>query len=561
MTNQSKKISHINRYEQIIRVLIKYGFDDIVSSIKLSQTKSSFLSFFPKIEKKNELEYTRSQRIRMAFEELGPTFIKFGQIMSNRPDFFSTELIAELELLQSSTTPISFSIIKPIIETELKQEINAVFKSFNAEAIASASIGQVYLAKLITGEQVVVKVQKPNIDEIILVDIEIMHDIASLIEKHIPKYKYLNPIRLVQTFSESIKKELDFCIEVNNLIRFSKNFNGTPNIYMPKYYKSYCTKKILVLEYINGCKVNNIEQIKSYNLDPINIANIGLDLLFKQIFVHGFFHADPHPGNVLVLEKGEICYIDFGMMGKISNNDKEVLITLLIGIYSKDSSKIIRVLKKLSGYRNFKEIDEDTLKHRIDQLIDEFESLQLNSTHLSIFLEQFKKLILDYKIEVPSDFYLLIKAVITTEGIGLILHPQLNVMEKLQPYVKQLIYDKLNPFKITKNILSSTTNFIEFIKTFPNDIRDIIEKIRTGTLKIEIEHTGLEPITKVIDKVSNRISFAIISASMLLGSSMIVHAKLPPLYQGVPVLGLIGFILAVIFSLILIWSIFRGGKF
>lgn len=313
------------------------------------------------------------------------------------------------------------------------------------------------------------------------------------------------------------------------------------------------------MEFIEGCKISDLEKIRSWGLNPEVIAHKGIDVMFKQIFVHGFFHADPHPGNVFVMPDGRLCYLDFGMMGTIVSDDRENLSSIFIGVFTKDARRIVRALRKLSGTRQFP--NEDLLEHRILELVDQYSNLSLKEIKISSFFNQFKNLIIDYKITVPQDFFLLIKAISTTEGVGLRLYPELNLMKKMEPFVQGMLKRKLNPLKFARNIYLAATDMSQFIKSFPNDLRDIVDKLRYGVIKVDIEHLGLEPLNKTLDKVSNRISFAIIAAAMMIGSSMIVHAKLPPFYNGIPVLGLIGFILAVLFSLILIWSIFKHGKF
>jgi ubiquinone biosynthesis protein len=313
------------------------------------------------------------------------------------------------------------------------------------------------------------------------------------------------------------------------------------------------------MEFIDGCKISDLEKIKSWGLNPEIIANKGIDVMFKQIFVHGFFHADPHPGNVFVMPDGRLCYLDFGMMGTIVSDDRENLSSIFIGIFTNDTRRIVRALRKLSGTRQFQ--NEELLEHRILELVDQYTNLSLKEIKISNFFNQFKNLIIDYKISVPQDFFLLIKAISTTEGVGLRLYPELNLMKKMEPFVQGMLKRKLNPFKFTRNLFLAATDMSQLIKTFPNDLKDIVDKIRYGVIKVDIEHLGLESLNKTLDKVSNRISFAIIAAAMMIGSSMVVHAKVTPFYNGIPILGLLGFVLAVIFSLILIWSIFRHGKF
>jgi len=555
----TSSLKHISRYNQIAQTLVKYGFDDVVAALNLEKSASLISSIVGDKKREEIKKFSKYERVRMAFEELGPAFVKFGQILSNRPDYIPSELIKELEKLQDSASPVTFNEIKTIIEQELGQTLEEAFETFDEAPLASASIAQVHLARLKTGQKVVVKVQRPNIEKIIETDTEIMLNLAGLMEKYMPEYRYLNPIGMVKVFRDTIRLELDFYHESYNLERFKANFENDPIIHTPTFYKTHSRKRILTMEFIEGCKISDLEKIRSWGLNPEVIAHKGIDVMFKQIFVQGFFHADPHPGNVFVMPDGRLCYLDFGMMGTIVSDDRENLSSIFIGVFTKDARRIVRALRKLSGTRQFP--NEDLLEHRILELVDQYSNLSLKEIKISSFFNQFKNLIIDYKITVPQDFFLLIKAISTTEGVGLKLYPELNLMKKMEPFVQGMLKRKLNPLKFARNIYLAATDMSQFIKSFPNDLRDIVDKLRYGVIKVDIEHLGLEPLNKTLDKVSNRISFAIIAAAMMIGSSMIVHAKLPPFYNGIPILGLIGFILAVFFSLILIWSIFKHGKF
>ncbi len=549
---------HINRYRQIITVLIKYGFGDLVSETNLAKYINLGKKFIPwKKDKKTE-SLSRWERVRKVLEELGPTFIKLGQIMSNRPDLLPKELIYELEKLQDSVPQFSGKDAQKLVENELGKPIYEIFKNFETCPIASASVSQVHRAELIDGEEIVVKVQRPGIEHIIEIDLEIMLHFANLTEKYIKGMDILSPINVIKEFEKSIKKEIDFTIEASNIERFGRNFQDDMTIYVPKVYRDYSTKKILTMEFIDGIKVSNIDAILDTGNDPKIIGSRSADLVLKQVFEHGFFHADPHPGNILVLNNNVICFLDFGMMGICLPKHKEYLSNIIVGVVKKDPKIITKSLIKFSYIDNIKNIDE--LEYQISVLIEQYSYKSLKDLNIGDCLRQLIKLILEFKIKTPPDMYLLMKALITVEGVGRKLDPDFNAVEHIEPFAKKILKERMNPIKLTKDIYLSMIEFAFFLRDFPSEIKTIFEQIKHGQLKLKFEHRGLEPMLKTHERISNRIAFAIVLASLIVGSSLIILSGIPPKWNNIPIIGILGFVAGGIMGFWLLISILRHGK-
>ncbi len=549
---------HINRYREIIAVLFKHGFGDLITNSQIEKYIDFGKKFIPnkKIEKISSL--SRWERIRLVLEELGPTFIKLGQIMSNRPDILPESLLIELEKLQDSVPPMPNEEAEKMIKQELGKPISELFKKIDTNPIASASIAQVYRAELFSGEKVAVKVQRTGIQKIIETDLEIMFHLSLLMEKHITEMEIMNPVEIVKEFERSIHKEIDFNIEASHIERFARNFQTDLTIYVPEVYKDYSTKKILTMEFIDGIKVSDLKALKEAKINSLIVAEQGCDLILKQIFEHGFFHADPHPGNIVILKDNITCFLDFGMMGTLLPKHQDYLGNIIVGVVNKDSKKITETLLRLTGIHNIE--NRDQLEYRVSELVNQYAYISLKEIKVGDLLNKLFKMLIDFKLRLPSDFYLLSKALITIEGVGTKLDPDFDMVSHIEPFAKKMVKKHLDPIELAKDLYSSMVEFRLLFKDFPFEIREIIRQIKTGKLKVEFEHKGLEPMLIKHDQISNRIAFTIVLAALIIGSSLIVLSKIPPLWNGIPLIGIVGFVGAGIMGFGLLISILKHGK-
>ncbi len=554
----SRTYRQINRYKEIIFVLARHGFGDLLTKIDLEKYVDFGKKILPVIGDIKIESFSPYERIRMTLEELGPTFIKLGQIMSNRPDLLPQELLVELEKLQDSVPPFSEQEAKEIIESELGKPVSILFTEFTSAPMASASIAQVHKAILITGEEIVIKVQRPDIEKIIEVDLEIMLHLAMLLEQHIKGMNIIDPVGIVNEFERSIKQETDFTLEAVHMERFAKNFQRDTTVYVPRVYRDLTTKKVLTMEFINGVKVSSVNGAQKEVYDPELIASRGADLVLKQIFEHGFFHADPHPGNILILSNNIICFLDFGMMGILLPKHREYLGSVILGIRNKDAEKITKALLRLSNSRRIENVEE--LENQVFRLVDQYSHQPLKNINLGEFLNKTIKILITYKLKISPDIYLLLKALVTIEGVARKLHPDFDMVKQIEPFARRLIKDRLSPRRLTKEMYESAAEFSLLLRDFPSEIKEIMDQIKLGQFGIEFKHKGLDPMLKKHDQISNRIAFAIVLASLIIGSSLIVLSRIPPKWHEIPIIGIVGFLGAGVLGFWLLISILKHEK-
>ena len=554
----TQKIHNIQRLRQILQVLVKYGFGYIVDRLHIEQNiiGRRFVKL-KSIKKLDVFNQPAPVRARKVLEELGPTFIKLGQILSTRPDLIPLEFCKEFEKLQDKAPAIEYEKVKAQIENEIKQPIDKIFNNFSSQPVAAASLAEVHLAELKTGEKVVVKVQRPDIRRMITADLEILYGLAKLAEKHIKESRVYDPVGVVEEFKKTILKEIDFNVEANNIERFRRNFKDDDIVYVPEVFRDLSTAKILTIERIEGIKVSDIEKIEESGLDRKQIAINGANAVLKQIFIHGFFHADPHPGNIFVLDNNRIAFVDYGMVGRLDEETKVQFASILTAVVERDVSEII---ESLIATGVVEEADVKRLSLDLEELMDRYYGIPLKELEMGQFLMDAINVVSQNKIKIPPSLFLLSKALITIEGVGRKLDPEFNVAIHIKPFVGKLVREKYSPKRIAKELRRFAKELYVFASSFPKDLSLIFNKIKKGNLKVEFEHKGLENLISQMDKVSNRIAFSVIIAALIIGSSIIMQTNKGPLFLGFPVLGIFGFLIAGILGLWLVIAILRSGR-
>jgi ubiquinone biosynthesis protein len=549
---------NLGRYRQILSVLFKYGFGEFVDTLKIEQYLEISLPMLFKKEPKVGEKLSRPERTRRVLEELGPTFIKFGQILSTRPDLIPLEYLKELAKLQDEVPSFPYEEACEVIARELGQPPDVVFQSFEKEPFAAASIGQAHRARLPNNEDVVVKVQRPGIREIIETDLEIMLHLASLMERHLEEFEVQRPTRIVSVFARSIEKEINYLLEASNIERFARQFLADQTVYIPKVYRQYSTKRVITMEYVEGIKASEIEALKEGGYDLKLLASSGAALIMKQIFVHGFFHADPHPGNVFILPGNIICFLDFGMMGQISRKERADFADLVMRVVSRDEKKVVDSILKITYQHD--QPDRETLENDCAELIDRYVGLPLKDLEVGLVLHHLLEIISRHRLSLKPNFYLLVKATSTIETVGGMLDPDFDIIQHAEPFIKKIQMERYNPQKIVGDIIESGTELLQLFKEIPSGLRDVLSLTRQGRIKIEFEHRGLESLYEHLEQITNRLAFAIVLAAQIIGSALIVLADLPPKWNGIPVIGLAGFLVAAIMGFLLLVSILRHGK-
>ena len=545
-----KEIKDIKRFNQIVLILTEEGFGYLFDKIK-------FFRLFKKKEPPNKQD--APQRLRKTLERLGPTFIKLGQILSLRPDLVPKEYVQELSNLQDKVPPFLYKEVEKIIKEELHQPINKLFQSFSKEPIASASISQVHKAVLKDGTIVAVKIQRPNVKEIMDTDIEIMFYIAKLLEKHSKKIKEYNPTRIAQEFKEWTDKELDFEIEANNAKRFYTNFKGYDKVKIPKVFDKYSSKRALTLEFIDGIELHNIGKIrgkKGYNIKEI-IKN-GFDSILTQVFIHGFFHADPHPGNILILKGNKIALVDFGIVGYFDDYLKQKSIELFYGIVQENMDSIVDTFLDM-GLMEEEQTNLEIFKRDIKSVVDPLQKSSLKNVKLSYVLEEVLDIALKHHVKMPVDFVLFGKTIVEIEGIGLEYEPDFKFVENAKPFLEKLIKKEIKPMNMARDFMKNIGKYGKLFRELPDQLTSALKKIQRGTIKVDIEDTDVKRLAIDIDKSSNRVTYGMIITAFLITGALLANIGKPVLY-GFPLASLLCFTLALIFSIILFMSIKREEK-
>jgi ubiquinone biosynthesis protein len=555
-----KKYSSIRRYNQIISVLLKYGFEDLVAYMDEKKRFGFLKKLIPKATYEQSLHLTKWEKMRLVCEELGPTFVKFGQIVSNRPDLLPTDLIKELEKLQDGVPPIPGKLAAEVVEQELGKKTDELFSFFEPEAFASASMAQVHRATLKTGEKVVLKIQRPGIKEVIESDIKVMLYMAEIFSNRIPSLKSFDPIGLVRNFEGSIIKELDFIHESVNIQRFHNNFLKDETdegwIHSPKAFPEFTTSKVLTLEYIDGVKISDLKKLYSNGYEPKIIGERLALSYFKQVFNYGFFHADPHPGNLLVLSNNVICYLDYGMMGSISRKDLEALGDLFLSVRSKDVRKITRALQQLSDntiIRDPRELESD-----ITEMVQNYSFRTIHQNELSTLMMQLRDIVVKHGLKVPTHFFLLIRSMVTAEGVIRQLNPNLDLEQMLKPFLVKLVAKKFNPVQFAKRVFNSVYEMGAYMEDLPRDLKNAMRKINSGEIKVDLRHKGIDPLVHTLNRITRQIVSAVIIAALILGSSLMIVHNVHPLWGSTSSLGVIGSIISGILSLGMMRDLRKG---
>jgi len=543
-------IKNINRLRQILNILIRHGFGELVSQLhvfRLYILGKRFLA--PKSEDVRAHKST-PERLRLALEELGPTFVKLGQLMSTRADWFPDEWSTEFKKLQDKVPPFTFEQVRELVEKELGKPLTEVYASFDITPVASASIAQVHFATLKDGRELAVKVRRPEIGKILDSDISIMYVIANLIVKYVPDWARFRPVEVVREFHKTIRQELDFTIEATRADRFRRNFKDDPEAYFPRVYWEYSSKKVLTMERISGIPIDEAEPLKAAGFDLKEIAERGVRVFFRQALGDGFFHADMHPGNVFVGSKGEIIHVDFGIVGQIDDELRTYLARLLYYLMKRDfkaMAKIHRDMGLIGPNVDIREFE--------DALIDIAEPIfgkPLAEINVSALLWKLIETAKRFDMHMQPNLLLLQKSMVVVEGVGRELYPKLNVWAVARPFIFKLMKKSIDPKAAVKKGYDTIIEMAEFTATLPSQLTSVFNKVINDRLRIEFAHLNLDELNARIDKTGDRLVYGMVVAALIVGSSIIVMAGKGPMLFDLPVLGLAGYVVAGILGLRLV---------
>lgn len=545
----------LKRVRQILNTLIKYGFGYVVDKLNLQSYISLGKRLF-RVPEREIIPGNAAGQFRLVLEELGTTFIKFGQILSLRRDILTEDFITELQKLQDNVPPFSIEQAREEILSQFGKPVEKLFASFDDKPLAAASIGQVHRAMLFNGKDVVVKIQRPGIKETIETDLSILTNLAKLIERYIPEAKLYDPVGMVDEFSHSIRRELDFRIEGRSADRFREMFNDSKIVYVPEVIWEFSGSHILTIEYSVGKKVTDVEGDTQFRH---RLAKNFNETYLMQIFEHGFFHADPHPGNVFILEDGRICFHDFGIMGHLDDEMVDNLANIFLAFMDKDIERMMDVYLEVGILTG--EFDQKAFKRDLRDFLERYYDIPMKEFSFAEFMDGLVSIGRHYYIKLPTDLLLFGKTFMTVESIVRTLDPDFNLIENIRPYTTVLLRNRLfKPSGIYKNIINVGLELTRVLRTFPHDLRHILRHLKEGRIEIQVKHDKLEDLELHIDKASNRLSFSLIIAAIIVGSSIIMQTQMGPLFLGFPVIGVAGYLVAGFLGLWLVWAILRSGR-
>jgi len=551
---------HISRYRDIVIALVRHGFGIVVEEIGFAH----FLSFPQRLffETKGKDSKTTGERIRLVLQELGPTFVKLGQIASTRPDLLPEDIVRELEKLQDRVPPFSFQEVREIVQEELGGDLEEIFCHFEDSPLAAASIGQVHKAILCSGEKVAVKIQRPNITTVIETDLEILQDLATLAEHRLEWAARYQIRDMVEEFSKSLRAELDYTIEGRNAEKISNQFRDDSKIYVPKVFWEYSTKRVLTMEYIEGVKFNELEKLKQKGYNAKMLAESLAKAIFHQIFIDGFFHGDPHPGNVLVLPGEVIAFIDFGMVGRLTPEMKYHFSSLVIALMRQSTDGVIKAILLMGLVPD--DVDMMQLRDDVEQLREKYYGVPLSQISLGKAVNDLFSVAFRHSIRIPAALTLLGKTLLTIEGVVEKLDPDFSILNIAEPFGRQLLKERLHPKSLAETAWKHVSDYGELLFDLPKHIKELTSLIKRGRLRLEIDIPELDLLLKKLDRISNRLSFSIvllafsiIMVGIIIGSSL---GRQSTLLWKIPAIE-IGFGVATLMFLWLLYSIFKSGRF
>jgi ubiquinone biosynthesis protein len=542
---------NLRRFSQIGRVLVRHGFGFVFDVRRDRREKKGLQEF---------LAPNFGVRLRQTLDDLGPTFVKFGQLLSTRSDILPEGVLSELQKLQDTVRPMPAGAAQAIVKRELGAPVEEVFTRFDPDPLGSASIGQVHRAVLRGGQVVAVKVQRPEAPGRVAADLDLMREFADFLDRRFGPRLFIDVRGLVAEFETVIRRELDYNAEAENARRFAANFAETP-VVIPKVYLEYSTSRVLTLQYIEGTLFGDIRPLLLAPAERRRVASMGADAIFKMAFEDGFFHGDPHPGNLILTPQGNLALLDFGMVGYMSRGDIEALSRLFIAVVQRDGAAALRGLEAL-GVRYSTEVRGD-LERDLREFLNKYSGLSVGEVTLGQALSELISLARRYRLRVPPVFPLLTKALVTAEGLARAIDPTINVYEVARPYARRLLLERYDPEAVLEGARERTLEYARYVEDYPEQVRQLLTAVSDGELEVQLMHGGLDELIGEVDVLANRLVFAVVTGALLLGSCMLgafEHGGPGVPYLGVPIISFVGFTLSMIMGSILLAVIVRSRR-
>ena len=548
------------RLQEIAAVFIRHGLGDFVQRIGIAGVLERAGQILTRSPVAESVTLEPAQRMRMALEELGPTFVKLGQVMATRVDLFPPNWIAEFEKLQAQVPAVPFEELLPELTRALGRSPFEVFRDIDTRAQGAASIAQVHRARLPDGTPVVLKVRRPGVREKIDADLRLLRRVSELIESEIPEARRYRPAEVAAQFARTLEREADFVTETRNIQRFQKNFAGDPNVVIPRIYPEYTSDVLLVQEHVDGIPATDPAAVDAAGLDRKVLAARGVDAFLKMILIDGFFHADPHPGNVFYLPGNRMVIIDFGMVGRLSPQRRAQVIDLLGGLARMAEEPMIDVLLDWAGDAY---VDEAKLAADVNEMVFDYEGVPLKDVRVGHAIRQFAAIVREHSIVLPSDLSLMFKTLITLEGLGRQYDPDFHITEHLTPLVRAALAERYKPNELVRRGRTALTEFMSVVGGVPRDLARFLREARRGKTRIDLDLKRLDSFGRQLDRTLDRVTMGIMTASLVIGSAIVMTVPEGPIFLGIPVLpalGLFGYLLAFLNSLWIVYGIWRSGR-
>ncbi|QEG18835.1 putative protein kinase UbiB [Gimesia maris] len=552
-SNPLRLIRNLRRSREIVTVLMNYGFDDLVDQLGLRRYLrwGRRLMFWKRTEP--EIKLTRAKRIRLALESLGVTFIKFGQVVSTRPDLVPRDVIRELSKLQESVPSFPGEIAMAIVERELEVPISELFAEFDPQPLAAGSLGQVHRARHHDGTPLVVKIKRPDIDRVIEQDLSLMYELAMLIERHFPDAEVFDPTGLVNQFSRTIHRELQFAREARSTDEFCRLFQDDATLYVPKIYRDLTQGDVITMEFIDGYKIDDDSELKNLPISAHEVAANGARIFMKMTFEFGIFHADPHPGNFRVMPDGSLCLLDYGMIGILEEERRDMLVDLFLNVARKDTAKLVEVVLKIGKAK--RTVDQQLLRADLRDFIGNYYGVPMDEISVGKMLTDFINILAIHRIRCPVDIMLLIRALITLEGIATRIAPELNIAQEMEPYIYRLSSERYHPKAIVSRIWSETCSLSKVMHELPEQIGRTLGKLSDDELKVHLELNGINHLTTELDRSGNRLAIGMVMSALILASAITISLDSNLIFISIPI-----FMMSSLLGIWLIYGVFRSGR-
>ncbi len=542
---------NLRRFAQIGRVLVRHGFGFVFDARRERREERGL---------QEVLAPSFGARLRRALDDLGPTFVKFGQLLSTRSDILPESVLAELRKLQDTVAPMPPGVAQSIVEQELGAPVERLFEGFDPEPLGSASIGQVHRAVLRGGEVVAIKVQRPEARPRVESDLKLMRELADFIDRRFGERIFVDVRGLVAEFEGVIRRELDYTAEAENARRFGANFAGS-RVKIPAVYTELSTSRVLTLEYVEGTRFYAIRPLLLRPSERRRVAELGAEAIFRMAFEHGFFHGDPHPGNLILTPEGDLALLDFGMVGFLSRGDIDALGRLFVAVIDRDAPAVLVGLEEL-GVQYAPEVRADLVQD-IGEFLHKYSGLSVGEVTLGQALSELISLARRYRLRVPPVFPLLTKALVTAEGIARSIDPTLNVYEVARPYARRLLVERYRPQALREAVEERALEYARYAEDYPEQVRQLLSELADGELEVRLRHRGLDNLAGEVDVLANRLVFAVVTGALIVGSSVLGAFELggPAVpYIGVPLVSFVGFSLAIALASVVLVIIFRSGR-